>query len=324
MLLPRHYENLHILHENTLPNRAYYIPASVRLDDPVENREASDRLQLLGGDWLFRYYPSVEDLDDPFWEETFDTDDFTILPVPSVWQNHGYDTHQYIDGQYPFPMDPPYLPYDNPCGAYRRTFDYHPCAQAPLVHLSFEGVDSCLYVWLNGQYIGYSQVSHSTSEFDLTPHIREGNNTLAVLVVKWCDGSYFEDQDKFRMSGIFRDVYLLQRTVDGITDYTVHGAPDGTVTVTMERRGQPVPVTLTLYDRENHPVAHTVTTGNTAVLSVPAPRLWSAEDPYLYTLTMDAGDEYITEQVGLRDIRVAQKPYSPAPPTRRLSAPTTV
>ena len=134
---------------------------------------------------------------------------------------HGFDDHQYTNIRYPFPFDPPYVPQHNPCGAYIHTFDYNRDPDAPLAHLNFEGVDSCFYVWLNGQYVGYSQVSHSTSEFDVTPYLLEGSNKLAVLVLKWCDGSYLEDQDKFRMSGIFRDVYLLKRPEQRIEDYVI-------------------------------------------------------------------------------------------------------
>ena len=140
-------------------------------------------------------------------------------------QNYGYDCHQYTNTRYPFPMDPPYVPHENPCGEYVRTFTYHRDEKAPRVYLNFEGVDSCLYVWMNGSFIGYSQVSHSTSEFDVTESLKEGENTLCVLVLKWCDGSYLEDQDKFRMSGIFRDVYLLRRPQEGIFDYFVKAQP---------------------------------------------------------------------------------------------------
>ena len=124
----------------------------------------------------------------------------------------GYDAHQYTNIKYPFPFDPPFVPQDIPCGAYVYDFEYQTDQQAPRAYLNFEGVDSCFYVWLNGTCIGYSQVSHATSEFDVTQALVEGTNTLAVLVLKWCDGSYLEDQDKLRMSGIFRDVYILKRT----------------------------------------------------------------------------------------------------------------
>lgn len=219
MIIPRHYENLKVIHENTMPNRAYYIPASKPMENLVESRESSDRFQLLNGDWKFKYFDSIYDLQEKFYESDFSADDFDSIPVPSVWQNHGYDSHQYTNVRYPFPLDPPYVPQENPCGAYLCEFEYRKDAKAPRVYLNFEGVDSCYYVWMNGRYVGYSQVSHATGEFDVTAYLQEGTNHLAVLVLKWCDGSYMEDQDKFRMSGIFRDVYLLKRPENAVFDY---------------------------------------------------------------------------------------------------------
>ncbi len=110
-----------------------------------------------------------------------------------MWQNEGYNAHQYTNIKYPFPFDPPYVPQDVPCGAYVYDFDYHKDEMASKAFLNFEGVDSYFYLWLNGSYVGYSQVSHATSEFDITALIKEGKNTIAVLVMKWCDGSYLED-----------------------------------------------------------------------------------------------------------------------------------
>ncbi len=310
MLIPKHYENIHVLHENTMPIRAYYIPSSARLSDAVEHREQSDRLLLLNGDWQFRYYDSVYDLREEFWQEGFDTAAFDHIPVPSVWQNHGYDRHQYVDGEYPIPMDPPYVPYDNPCGAYIRTFDYHITPDAPRAYLNFEGVDSCFYVWLNGQYVGYSQVSHATSEFDVTDHIREGANTLAVLVLKWCDGTYFEDQDKFRMSGIFRDVYLLARPTNSIYDYTINTAINAnhrtaTVSVNALPLGDVTKMQLTLYDPDGNAIAkRTMNTNGRSAITVTDPHLWTAETPHLYTLVMECENETITEEIGIREIAI--------------------
>ena len=225
MIVPRHYEDLGVLHENTLPPRAYYVPASSPTD-PGPGRQDSDRLQLLSGQWLMRYLPSVHDLTEPFWEtgaqdatESARPEGFAPVPVPSTWQHLGYDHHQYTNVRYPIPFDPPLVPQDNPCAAYLRDFDHEPVPEAPCTHLVFEGVDSCFYVWLNGAYVGYSQVAHATAEFDVTEHIRPGANRLAVLVLKWCDGTYLEDQDKFRTSGIFRDVYLLSRPRQTLFDY---------------------------------------------------------------------------------------------------------
>lgn len=226
MTIPHYYENLHILHENTMPDRNYYIPAGKAYSTSLDARDHSDRVQFLNGTWKFRYYDSIYKLQDEFYSEGYDVSGFDDIPVPSVWQMHGYDYHQYTNVRYPFAFDPPYVPKDNPCGAYVTDFIYDQNEDAPLAHLNFEGVDSCFYVWLNGRYVGYSQVSHSTSEFDITEFIINGSNRLCVLVFKWCDGSYLEDQDKFRMSGIFRDVYILKRSEGAVYDYFIKTSCD--------------------------------------------------------------------------------------------------
>lgn len=316
MIIPRYYEDLHMLHENTMPNRAYYIPASERMDDLVENRSHSDRFQLLNGDWKFQYFNSIYDVTEKFYEEGYDTRSFDPVAVPGVWQNYGCDRHQYTNTRYPFPMDPPYVPQENPCGVYVHTFIYHPDAKAPKAFLNFEGVDSCFYVWLNGQYVGYSQVSHSTSEFDVTGKLKEGENTLAVLVLKWCDGSYLEDQDKFRMSGIFRDVYLLKRPEQGLFDYfltTSIQKNQACVEICFRYLDQVIPGEIRIYDDKNQLAARTdvveLIPGQAdyqakARLEVAAPRLWDAENPYLYTVVYAFGDEVITDHMGIREIKV--------------------
>ena len=164
MIVPRYYEDLSILHENTMPARAYYIPASKRMDNLVEHREESDYMQLLNGTWKFQYFNSIYDVQESFFEKDYDTESFDNIQVPGVWHMAGYDTHQYTNICYPFPFDSPYVPQDIPCGAYVHTFDYSRDEKAPRAFLNFEGVDSCFYVWINGSYVGYSQVSHMTSE----------------------------------------------------------------------------------------------------------------------------------------------------------------
>lgn len=307
VIVPRYYENLQILHENTMPNRSYYVPASHMIEDLVCSREASDRFQLLNGTWKFQYYNSIYDLTEPFYQEAFDTGCFADIPVPACWQNHGYDNHQYTNVRYPFPMDPPYVPQENPCGAYVHTFSYQATPQAPQAYLNFEGVDSCFYVWLNGQYVGYSQVSHSTSEFDVTAFLKEGNNTLAVLALKWCDGSYLEDQDKFRMSGIFRDVYLLKRPTQGIYDYfltTTIKEASAQVQVKLTYMNQAVPMKLSCYDARNQLVAcyEGIPEDGLLTFEVADPHLWNAEAPYLYQVVMECEGELICERMGIREI----------------------
>ena len=310
MIVPRHYEDVSMLHENTMPARAYYVPASVRMDTLVERREDSDRLKLLNGEWNFRYYESIYDLEDLFYEKDYDVSSYDRIPVPGVWQTAGYDRHQYSNIRYPFPFDPPYVPQDNPCGAYVHEFDFHKDPTAPKVYLNFEGVDSCFYVWLNGTYAGYSQVSHCTSEFDVSDLLEEGGNRLAVLVLKWCDGSYLEDQDKFRMSGIFRDVYLLKRPEKAVRDYFVKTKireKTAEVSVEIAYFQEPVPVTASLYDKDNQLADQAMCQGNCLHLEIPDPVLWNTESPYLYTLVLDTGSEVITDHVGLRTIDIQEK-----------------
>lgn len=311
MIVPRHYEDLSVLHENTMPARAYYIPASVRMDTLVERREDSDRLQMLNGEWSFRYYTSIYELKDAFYEKDFDASSYDRIKVPGVWQMEGYDRHQYTNIRYPFPFDPPYVPQDNPCGAYVRDFVYRKDTAAPRACLNFEGVDSCFYVWLNGSYIGYSQVSHCTSEFDVTDAVTEGTNRLAVLVLKWCDGSYLEDQDKFRMSGIFRDVYLLKRPEQTVRDYFVETSvreQEAEVRVRVEYFEKEVPTAVSIYDADNH-LLHTAGNGENGSFSlrIPDPQMWNTERPYLYTLVIDTEAEVIVDYVGLRRICIENK-----------------
>lgn len=317
MIVPRHYENLQILHDNTMPNRCYYIPASKQMHDLVESRENSDRMQLLNGEWRFRYYDSIYDLKDRFYETDYDVSGYDTLPVPSVWQMHGYDHQQYTNIRYPFPFDPPHIPYENPCGAYVHTFRYQKDAAAPRAYLNFEGVDSCFYVWLNGAYIGYSQVSHSTSEFDITDQLNEGENKLAVLVLKWCDGSYLEDQDMFRMNGIFRDVYILKRPEEGVFDYfttTDIQENQAEIHVRVKYFHHIVPIQITIYDAEGNRVgtgtAEEEADGEyqrSAVIRLSEPKLWNPEKPYLYTMVMETENEVITDRIGIREIHVADK-----------------
>ncbi len=306
MIVPRYYEDLHVLHENTMPDRSYYIPSSVRMDGLVEQREQSDRIQMLNGQWKFKYFHSIYHLNELFYEPDFDSRDYDTVAVPGIWQSYGYDQHQYTNFRYPFPVDPPYVPQDNPCGAYLRTFHYEKQEQAPEVFLALEGVDSCFYVWLNGNYVGYSQVSHSLSEFQVTKYMKEGENLLAVLVLKWCDGSYLEDQDKFRVSGIFRDVYLMKRPKQCIYDYFINTTleEDGAlVNIRTKYLDQIIPVTATVYDGEGKWMTEFVYQGDTGFM-IQEPHLWNSEQPYLYTLVLETQGEVITEQIGIRQIEV--------------------
>ena len=307
MIVPRYYENLNVLHENTMPARAYYIPASKRMDNLVEHREESDRIQLLNGAWKFQYFNSIYDIQDSFFEKNYDTENFDEIQVPSVWQMAGYDTHQYTNIRYPFPFDPPYVPQDIPCGAYVHNFEYSRDEKASKAFLNFEGVDSCFYVWINGSYIGYSQVSHMTSEFDVTDILQDGTNTVAVLVMKWCDGSYLEDQDKFRMSGIFRDVYILKRPKQAISDYHIKTRiEDMLAKVEIEMKFySPLNVKISIEDKNGAVVAlGSIAEEGTAVLEIASPELWNTENPYLYKLILETENEVIVDHIALRKVEI--------------------
>lgn len=316
MIVPKYYEDLKVLHKNTMPARSYYIPASKRMDTLVEHREDSDRIQLLNDNWKFKYYDSIYNVKDAFYEMNYDASSYDEIAVPGVWQMFGYDTHQYTNIRYPFPFDPPYVPHKNPCGTYIYEFTYQKDDEAPKAYLNFEGVDSCFYVWLNGEYVGYSQVSHAISEFDVTDKLQEGNNKLAVLVLKWCDGSYLEDQDKFRMSGIFRDVYLVKRPEQAIRDYFIKTKLEkdcAKVSVRIEYFDEVVSTNIAVYDAAGNEITldniDKVITQNELYLTfaITNPVLWNAEVPYLYTVYLETEKETIAEYLGIREISIVDK-----------------
>ncbi len=289
MKLDNYHKNLKTLHVNTESERPYY-----EIYSDIENarRSNEDRKTMLNGDWDFAYYGCAYDVPEDFINGS--TDGFKKIPVPSCWQNHGYDTHQYTNVRYPFPYNPPYVPYETPCGAYVTEFSCEK-RDGERLYLNFEGVDSCLYLWINGSFVGYSQVSHSTSEFDVTDFVKDGANILAALVMKWCDGSYLEDQDKLRMSGIFRDVYILRRPETHVTDYTVTTAVDGTVTVKTDTAAS-----FVLEDADGK----VVYSGTDGTIKIDKPVLWNAENPYLYTLYIATENEVIKDKVGIREIKI--------------------
>ena len=208
--LPRYYEDPAALHVGTAAPRSYYLPYCPH--------SGHCRAINLSGEWKFAFYPYPEAVPENFMAEDYADDQMDEIPVPSCWQTLGYDGHQYTNVNYPIPFDPPYVPHENPAGAYRTVFTLNEKRAARRNFLYFEGVDSCFYVWVNGKFIGYSQVSHSPSEFEITDAVREGENTLAVLVLKWCDGTYLEDQDKFRMTGIFRYAAMPSNLRDVLCD----------------------------------------------------------------------------------------------------------
>ena len=271
----RKYENPEFLHEGTMPPRSHYIPygsLEAALDGKPEN---SEYYALLSGEWDFRYFS--RDIDCPERIDSWDK-----VSVPSCWQSTGYEKPNYTNVKYPYPCDPPYVPDDNPLGVYRRTVFCDSAMAKRENYIVFEGVAPCIELYLNGEYVGYSCVSHSPSEFKLD--LAEGENEIICKVYKWCAGSYLEDQDFFRNNGIFRDVYLLSRPVGHVHDVEVWyddksiGASHG----------------FTLYDKE----------GN---IANPPYTLWNAEKPYLYTAVIEKAGEFIPVKVGFRTQSVSER-----------------
>lgn len=304
MKLEPYYQDPNTLHLGTEEIRSYYVPS--RLD-------GSDACISLNGDWNFKYYENPYLVEEHFPSPDFDESTFLSVPVPGCWQNYGVDCHQYTNTRYPFPFDPPYVPDENPCGAYSCRFELTKEQVKDQLYLNFEGVDSCFYLWINGNPVGYSQVSHSTSEFLITPFVRQGENKISVLVMKWCDGSYLEDQDKFRMSGIFRDVYILVRPENHLWDYFVHtwlseDLSKAVISLDLTWKGQTKPLTVTLYDPNGECLATENLSGEhsqSISFDVDPPVLWNAERPALYQMVLETTGEQICQEIGIRRIEVA-------------------
>ncbi len=294
-----------MLHVGAMPPRSYYLPCA---NEAEALREQPSRLFSLNGDWAFHYYDNFAQAVSPEGELGFDEEDMDVIPVPSCWQNQGYGRHMYTNVRYPFPVDPPYVPDENPCGLYVRHIDMEGESLSARWFLDFEGVDSCFYLWVNGEFAGYSQVSHCTSEFEVTGLLQQGDNEIAVLVLQWCDGSYLEDQDKLRMSGIFRDVYLLARPQGFLWDYFVKESfsPDfkeATLSVELETTGG-AEVFAALYAPDGSLLATAGPEREKFTFVMENPALWNAEHPAQYTLVLNTRDEYIAQKVGLRQIEV--------------------
>lgn len=302
MSLPRYFEDPQTLHVNTTLHHAYFIPFSSAESAVKKTREFSPYFTLLNGEWDFAYFESYTHLPQDFLHFSFTNK----IPVPSNWQNYGYDNHQYTNVNYPFPFDPPYVPIENPCGLYHRVFNVEINAEKRYL-LNFEGVDSCLFVYVNQQFAGYSQISHCTSEFDITDFLQQGENHLHVLVLKWCDGSYLEDQDKFRMSGIFRDVYLLERERNYLQDFFIQTQLNQDLTkaqlhVACQFAEREQPISWKLFDPQSKLI--TEQKGHVFHAEIENAQLWHAENSRLYTLILQYGSEVICQKVGLRHIEV--------------------
>ncbi len=309
MKVTRYFEDLTTLHVGTEKPRAYYVPFGTAKGIFESEREDSDRFGLLNGQWSFNYYKSIERVPETAVSPELPLDKANKVAVPSTWQATGYDQVMYTNIEYPFPIDPPFIPKENPCGVYSRDFIVPSEWEGFRKYIVFEGVDSCFYLYVNGRQIGYSQVSHMTSEFDITDALVEGTNRVTVIVMKWCEGSYLEDQDKFRYSGIFRDVYLLGRPKGHLRDYEIRTelAEDyrtAKMTFTIDAIN-PDDAIITVTDPDGHDVGVVrPDSEGKAELTVKNPILWNAESPELYTVLIDCAGEYIGEHIGIRSVKI--------------------
>lgn len=315
------HKSLDVLHYGCEEPRAYFIPydnaaAALADTESADNRENSSFFTSLCGEWFFKYYPSASSTDD-FTAPDFARDGMDKLTVPKSWQaelGRGYDVPHYTNGRYPFPVDPPNVPDENPCGLYIRDFEIDGKVLAEkTVYINFEGVDSCFYLFVNDKFAAYSQVSHATSEIDITKYLVPGKNTLKVLVLKWCDGSYLEDQDKYRFSGIFRDVFLLFRDKIHITDFFIKtyiaddfksAALKGELSFNGDRNAL-----YTLFSPEGKELISGKAEAKDGKFefSLENPQLWSDETPCLYTLLISCGSEYICHKTGFKRIEIRDK-----------------
>lgn len=274
----RFYEDLNNISVNRLPQRSYYIP------------ENDGAYTLLNGQWNFKYFKSEEEYSDSItaWDK---------ITVPSCWQLMGYEEPNYTNVNYPYPIDPPYVPDINPMGVYEREFEVLNTSNR--TYIVFEGVSSCVVLYINGEFAGYSQGSHLQAEFDVTDFVKKGMNKIRAHVMKWCSGSYLEDQDFFRMNGIFRDVYMLSRPEGHIKDIEVR-TENNNIIINFDGKAK-----ISLYD--NGTLLSEQTSDGSAVFIVDNPIMWNAEKPYLYTLKFEYSGEIITIKTGFKKYEISEK-----------------
>lgn len=314
---PEWNNNPQIFQLNRLEAHATLVPYRSEADALAGVREASDCYQSLNGTWKFYFAENAEGRPQEFYKRDYDCSGWTDIPVPSHWQLQGFDFPQYTNIIYPWvgheEVKPPFAPVKyNPVGSYSRSFTIPASWAEQPVYLSFQGVESAFYVWVNGDLVGFSQDSFTPAEFDITPYLVEGENKLAVEVYRWSDASWLEDQDFWRLSGIFRDVYLYATPVAHIADFKVLTELDDSFEHAELRIQAKVTnydglgmgtyrVEAILYDSEHKPLWHAPLSATVDLsglkqdvelsVKVESPALWSAEKPNLYTLVLSLKDE---------------------------------
>lgn len=307
----RYYRQLQNLHVGCEAPRAYFVPFSDEKSSS-EKREKSSLFTLLNGEWDFAFFENVEELEIESENFTDTVECKDKIAVPSNWQlylDRGYDVPNYINQDYPYPVDPPHLPDVIPCGFYRKKINFNK-KEGKKYYINFEGVAPCFYLWVNGAFIGYSQVSHCTSELDITDALADGENRFEILVVKWCDGSYMEDQDFFRLSGIFRDVYILERSEARIKDIFIdYNVADDFKSAIINVKSDLIgagEIEYKLFCPCGELIADGKSEGEFDI-NIENPILWNAENPQLYLLKVSFGDEYISFRLAVKRIEIKDK-----------------
>lgn len=324
------WENPGIVQRGRLASRAYAFPYPDIERALTCERGASPWFLLLNGEWKFNYSASPAESPADFYDEKFDVSGWDDIAVPCSWQMAGYGRPHYTNVIYPFPIDPPNVPTENPTGSYRRDFHIPKGWDGRRILLRFEGVDSAFYVWVNGEMVGFSKGSRIPAEFDITKFVKPGSNSVSVRVFQWSDGSYMEDQDMWWLSGIFRDVYILAVPEVHIWDSHVKTTFDknyknavlnlrAVVQNTGKNAADGYELEAVILDAQRKSIGSgsaAVSAGNggeTAIeieIPVKAPGKWSAESPYLYTLVMTLRDkngnvvEVVPVKVGFRQVEM--------------------
>ncbi len=320
---PADWENPAVNQINKEAPRAWYVPFGNADEVDADNKWASSLLKSLNGDWLFHMSENPSERPFYFFMDDFDTRDWNTIPVPSNFELEGYTYPIYTNVQYPHAKTPPTIQdHYNPVGSYKRTFTIPDNWDGKEVFIHLGAVSSAMYLWINEQKVGYSEDSKTPAEFNITKYLKPGENTLAVEVYKWSDGSYLEDQDFWRLGGITRDVFLMARNKQHIRDFRVTSnlADDYTTgvfrleaEVTNVTKESPVTLEATLYNGEN--IVETFTsedTGNNTVFETQYDNVkrWSAEIPNLYELVLTLKDdkgkviETMRQDVGFRRVEI--------------------
>lgn len=314
------WENHQVDGINRMPARAHFLTFPNREKALLGSNRYTHAFKNLNGVWKFMFLDAPEYSPEGFYESGFDTASMDDITVPGNWQLQGYGKMHYSDLWYNFPINPPYVPTENPTGIYKRTFYVENSFAGKQIIIRFCGVDSAYHLWINGQEVGYSKGARNEAEFDITDLVRVGEeNDITVRVYQWSDGTYLEDQDMWWESGIFRDVELIGVPKNGINDYKVEADLDDTYTDGLLfvnaslRSEEPVQVTFELLDAQGVSVLkETVASeGNKVAFkaTVKEAEHWTAETPYLYKMLMTVekdGEviEVIPQNVGFRNIRL--------------------